>query len=64
MMTMFDNVNISAMLNDQDKLLSLKIDKSWDLQKREHELKNSFAKTLLGALASVTFNADPKALSV
>jgi hypothetical protein len=62
MMTMFDNVNISAMLNDQGKLLSLKIDKSWDLQKREHELKNSFAKTLLGALASVTFN--PATLSV
>jgi len=61
-MTFFDNVNIGAMLNDQGKLLSLGIDKSWDINKRQHELENSFLKTLLGALSVVTF--EPLTLSL
>jgi len=63
-MTMLDNVNIGAMLNDQGKLLSLGIDKSWDLKKRKHELENSFLKTLSGVLASVTFDGFPPSLGL
>jgi hypothetical protein len=55
-MTLLDNVNISAMMNDKGKLLSLGIDKSRDLAKRKHELTNSFLKTLLGVISNITFN--------
>lgn len=55
-MTLFDNVNISAMLNDSPKLISLGISKSRDVNKKKHELENSFIKTLVGALGAVTFN--------
>jgi len=57
-MTLFDNVNLNAMLSDK-KLLSLGIDKSRDIEKNKHELENSFLKTLLGGLVNVTFDGFP-----
>jgi hypothetical protein len=54
-MALFDNVNITGMINDAPKLLSLGIDKSWDVNKKKHELQNSFIKTLVGGLSAVTF---------
>ncbi len=61
-MTFLDNVHIDAMMNDEPKLLSLGISKSRDINKKRHEIENSFMKDLLGALASITFN--PATLTV
>lgn len=44
------------MMNDEGKLLSLGISKSRDINKRRHEIENSFLKDLLGVLGSITFN--------
>ena len=61
-MTFLDNVDITTTVNDTGKLLALNIDPALDIRQREHEVKNKFVKTLLGALTHVEFS--PKDLSI
>lgn len=63
-MTIFDNVDISGMMNDAGKLTELHIDKARDVKRREHAIQNSFLKTLFGAISSLSFTPGPDGISL
>lgn len=58
LMAWMDNVKMNA--NGSKENVKIELDKSWDINKRQHEMENSFLKDLLGAGVAVDFHPDRK----